>query len=211
MADADYEIDWDDYDEGEDSEQNRDEMRQYDKLGLDWPGGPFVSPTRWLVDGFLGGDIKWNSIDAKIYMQIPYLESKRDEFEMYQKRYGPGAQQWTNTFKAVVRPFTHNCGAKTIEDLSMSGTPEECKLFFTYLESFLWHKCNCGLIVGSDYIDGPDTGQTGYCIKTYGIGYTFEEPMWNPNYTWRPDGRNHKIFLFHKQLTEENAPVDYWG
>mgnify|MGYP001610293494 FL=1 len=203
------ESDWDDYDEEEDSEEHRD-VSQYEKLGLEWPGGPYVQPTRWYVDGFLGGDIKWNSIDAKIYMQIPYTEARRAEFEAHRKLYRTGIHPYVNTFQAYVRPFTHNCGAKTIGDLSMVGTSEECKLFMTYLESFLWHKCNCGLIVGSDYVDGTDVGYTGYCVKTYGTGYTVEEPTWNPNYTWK-NGRDHKIFLFHKQLTEANAPVNYWS
>lgn len=197
-------------DEYYDEEEEPEDVDEYGKLNLPWPGGPFVQPVRWYVEGILTGDIKWNNIDAQICLHIPYPETEKDKVQQIRDMYGDDANVTKRTFFVRVRPFTHNCGVKAIEDLSVSGSNEECKLFLTYLESFLWHKCNVGIIIGSDYVDGEDQGLTGRNIKTYGEGYTIEEPTWNPNYKWT-NGRNHKIFLFHKQLTEANVPVNYWS
>lgn len=193
----------------DDYEEEEEEMNQYEKLGLEWPGGPFMAPVKWRVEGILTGDVKWNNINAKIQMYIPYPESERASLEEHIQRYGRNANLYKKIFSVNVRPFTHNCGIKTIEDLALKGSIQKCKLFITYLESFLWHKCNCGIIIGSDYIDKQEEGDTGRIIKRYGIGYIIEEPTWNPNYTWL-GGKTHNIFLFHKQLGA-NVPVDYWG
>ena len=177
-----------------------DSMQNYEKLNLEWPGGPRIAPVRFYVDGVLDGDIKWNNIDALIKIEIPYSVNSLLKFP------SSTASKIDHYFSCKIRPFTHNCGAKTIEDVDTPGTREEKELFLTYVESFLWHQCNVGILLGSDCVDEGGLGVTAKNVLKFGKGYTQLPEVWNPNYTWN---ENHKIFLFYKNLGDY-VHVDYW-
>ena len=133
-------------------------------------------------DGVLDGDIDWNNSDGKISVRFP-----------------DGSEA-----SAVIKPFTANCGMKAMSYLYVSSLALK-KEFVTLVESFLYYCCNCGIVVGSDYIEkGEYIGSTLNMIKD--TDYVILPEVWNPNYSWNSE---HKICLFYKNL-DDSLP-DYWG
>ena len=193
-----FEEEEDDFEEEEDEDED---MRfkvtnLYEKdLSQYWPE-KLCAPLIWRVTGDLSGDINWNNIDAQIILNIPYSLDKKQEAEDYYKRYNSQAN--SAQFGVYIRPFTGNCGIKSIQYLN--GYSE---LFIKFMESFLYYCCNCGIIIGSDYEYG---GVKKDLIK-YSTNYIWTDPVWNPNYTFNLE---HKIQLFYKYL-DKDALVDYWG
>ena len=135
------------------------------------------------VSGTLSGDINWNDMDVQINIENP----------------------WKTTCN--IKPFTHNCGIKTIQDLYITiNMPDEVrKWLLLKLESFLFHCGNTGILIGSD-TTAPEMGQTLKTIKNDGIGYHIHDAVWNPNYTW---DLSHKICLFYKNLKGEDYVNDW--
>ncbi len=180
----------------------------------DFPGGERCAPVLCVVSGDLSGDIKWNNANAIMKISVPPTIDKKAMFDANTARYG--TPYYERHLSVEIKPFTSNCGAKAISHIGIMTHQiydEQNKQFLKYIESFLYHKCNCGILVGSDCIDfgsePPYGGMTGNFIKVFGQGYVISEPVWNPNYTWG-GAQNHKIFLFHKYLVVNELP-DYWG
>ena len=165
-------------------------INTYSRELLEWDY-PLSDKIHFGVDGTLTGDINWNSISARITINVPIsLDKQKPSFQA----------------SCSIKPFTGNCGIKTIESIVQFKSPYCLK----YIESFLYYCCNCTYLIGSDYIDlnRPSEGNTGRTIKLYGSGYTFTDSVWNQNYY---SCKDHKIFLFHKHLNEECGFVNYWG
>ena len=174
------------YDENDcydaDEEQNPIDTVEFKNLP-DFPG------YTWVVTGELTGDIKWNAINAEINLKNPngHLD-----------------------FKSNINSFTKNCGIKAISTLYFYSFDLNKARVLHYLESFCWHQCNCGLLIGSDYIDftcqPPSQGYTGRTIQEFGHGYQVLPSVWNPNYTWN---MKHEIYLFYKTLKGEDYSYDW--
>ena len=158
---------------------------------------PYLKNPIWEVIGDLQGDIDWNNIDATITLQVPYPKGHKDEnYDGFQ-----------NFYQIMVSPFTNNCGVKALHHISCSDKRTEFRRYFLNLvESFLYYCCNCGIIVGSDFIDGNWKGTTGEFLKQVDMGYTFTAPVWNPNYKFNP---HHNIFTFYKAL-DASTLINYW-
>lgn len=109
-----------------------------------------------------------------------------------------------NLFAVQIDGFTGNCGIKAIDHLYIRS-PKIAKQALKIIESFLYHRTNCGLVIGSDTIQ-PHIGETLSFIRNYGENYEISKPVWNPNYTW---AHNHRIALFQKDLTKTEH-VSYW-
>lgn len=105
--------------------------------------------------------------------------------------------------------FTGNCGVKAIDHLNFyPGHNDVKERIVKIFESFLYHRTNCGYVIGSDTIE-PHPGETIKSIKSYGKNYEFSKPTWNPNYIWS-GGKGHKIALFSKDLNKEEH-FNYWS
>lgn len=104
------------------------------------------------------------------------------------------------------RPFTHNCGAKAIENLWIRSLPVDDrhhpKRALFLLESFLWSCCNTGIIVGSDYSEGTTLRN----IRNYGVNYEMSQEVPNPNYIV-----THMIRLFYKNLLFTDGYLGLWA
>lgn len=105
-------------------------------------------------------------------------------------------------FSARIRPFTENCGAKSISHLYyLRGENGHFDKYLDILEYVLYDRCNAGLIVGSDFI----FGRTYNYIKKFGRGYVFSDHICNPTYG-KPKN-SHMIGLFYK-LQQDVKPPD---
>ena len=131
--------------------------------------------------GVLEGDYDWNNCDAKVYITF----NNENDFP----------------YRAVVKPFTSNCGIKAISHLY--GYTVHQQEFLEILESFLYYCCNTGIIVGSSC----QNDATSRVIKNSRIPYILSPNVWNPNYHW---DHEHEIFIFYKILNPDDL-VDYWG
>lgn len=144
------------------------------------------------ADGEITGSIKWNHLNCRLYMEL-LLNGSR----------------WTEGWMVDIKDPWRNCGSKTISCLSLGHyytSPEIKKEILQGIESFLWHKTNCSIIIGSD----QPHGGTAHQVREYGEGYVFSEPVWNPNYVGQP---NHTICIFHKNLDANYGATlpNYWG
>ena len=170
---------------------------------------PRIVPTEFYVDGDLSGDINWNNINANIYLRVhaPKELYSPESAQKYKRKYG--CLPFDFQFEAQVSPFTNNCGVKALHHLRAGKNDVNLKKkFLEYVESFLYYCCNCGIIVGSDYIQREyDTGATYRYLRDSGTDYVFTPEVWNPNYT---ETLNHNIFLFYKYLDATKLP-NYWG
>lgn len=131
-------------------------------------------------------DIKWNDMSGKISGHICNNQGAKIN----------------SLFSFQLVNFTGNCGAKAISHLSICPLVDQ-KIVMTFIESFAYHRTNCGILLGSDTNPGGHTYRT---IKEHGTGYTIGDPIWNPNYTWN---KKHKVSFFWKDLTKEKY-FDYW-
>ena len=171
----------DEYENEEDSEWN-ETMRfpscnTFSRM-VPW-GLDGLDQIEFKVVGTLTGDINFNALTGLATIYIP------TRYQMQMK----------------IDSFTSNCGVKSISGGYLYSI-EQSNKFMQIIESFLYYCCNCGIVVGSDWIRGSMLR----VIQSVG-NYTITEPVWNPNYTTNPD---HKILLFYKYL-DKNALVDYWG
>ena len=98
---------------------------------------------------------------------------------------------------AKIEPFTRNCGIKAISYIRGDTA------LWPVLESFLFHVCRAGIIIGSDYVGGPTLA----AIKDISGFEIDETPTWNPVYTWAKD---HTIVLFRKDLTYFKDTPNEW-
>lgn len=153
--------------------------------------------VKFLVDGNTNGsDIKINNFSGRVRLAV--------------LRNG---QEHASLFGCQVDCFTGNCGVKAIDHLwfqspiKVTDRVERNKEMLKILESFLYHRCNAGLVVGSDTSTTDYTGPTLANVTELGTGYQVGERIWNPNYTWRKD---HTISLFYKDLTV-GSHDNYWG
>lgn len=113
-------------------------------------------------------------------------------------------------FQIAVNPFTGNCGIKAVDHLSFQDTVlatqlrkewrEKC---IEMAESFLYHVCNAGIVLGSDSLGGATLSS----IQKYGKDYMFSDKVWNPNYTW---AKTHKVQVFSKILVDRKYPDETW-
>lgn len=132
-----------------------------------------------------GSDIRWNNSMGKI--KIVATDDK------------------TNRILASchIGQFTGNCGAKYIAHLHLSAPePKARKALLQIIESWAYHKTNCGFIVGSD-TTYPGEGQTIKHIKQDGEKYQVLPEVPNPNW-------NHKTSLFWKDITKQQH-VNHWA
>ena len=195
----------DDYPYEDDEYEEEDVTDSYIKKDLPIPGEEFCESPIFEVIGSLTGDIKWNNMDAQIKWKIPYFKHEKNKHDNYVERSG-GCVYYPFNYNVKITSFTSNCGAKAIS--SLGGPTEYMKLFINYLESFLYYKCNCGVIVGSDFfVSNEYHGGTGSNITKFGTGYTKTDLVWNPNYT-TPNSNKHNIFLFYKYLNKDEL-VNY--
>lgn len=137
-----------------------------------------------------GSDIKWNDMAGTLTMQI---------FDANQKMVG-------DLMNCQLVHFTGNCGVKAASHifLQAGGSVETYKALLAIIESFAYHRTNCGILMGSD----TEQGRTLGIVQKYGSKYQFTEKTWNPNYTWS-GAKDHKIVAFWKMLNEEKH-TDYW-
>lgn len=119
-----------------------------------------------------------------------------------------------NLFSCNLVHFTGNCGIKAMDHLSFFQLPatkdkhkDDYSKMLSIIESFAWHKTNCGFLIGSDTCAKGYKGATLMNIEQYGTNYHVSKPTWNPNYTWSKD---HKVVYFDKDLNSVKH-VDYWG
>lgn len=99
--------------------------------------------------------------------------------------------------------FTGNCGAKSIAHLSISAPNKKAqKQLLRIIESFAYHKTNCGILVGSD-TTYPYKGNTLKTVESVGENYHVLDSVPNPNW-------NHKTALFWTDLTQRKH-VDHWA
>jgi hypothetical protein len=108
-----------------------------------------------------------------------------------------------------ISSFTGNCGVKSIDHLYLCDQVDNKKLkteLLQILESLVFHRMNCGLLIGSDTNCDSHRGTTLRNIQLYGEGYEVDRPIWNPNYDW---DKTHKISLFRKDLTGFDH-TNYW-
>lgn len=128
-----------------------------------------------------GSDIRWNDMAGTI-------------------RFLAGAQQ---VGSCHLGHFTGNCGAKYIAHLQLNvPTPTAKKELLALIESFAYHKTNCGIIVGSDTMF-PYKGQTIKNIEEAGEAYEVLPQIPNPNW-------HHKTSLFWKDITKQTH-TDHWA
>ena len=99
----------------------------------------------------------------------------------------------------IIKPFTHNCGIKTIQELHIRGT--EFGIFLEYVENICYSMTNAGILIGSDW---SECGYTYHMIQKYGKNWEVTSPVWNPNYTWSSE---HKICLLYKYLEAPETPL----
>lgn len=142
-----------------------------------------------------GSDIKWNDMAGTLCGSV-----RVDDKEICQ------------LFSCNIVHFTGNCGIKSIDHLTITVPPlsdtltAERKEFLKILESFVYHKTNCGYLIGSDTCTTQYKGRTLMNILAYGENYHVSDAVWNPNYTWSKD---HKVAFFWKDLNKDKH-VDYW-
>ena len=193
----DYYEDEDEYEEWRDEDLSEVDWRTskrninvYEFHGLPLPTG--FERTVWRASGEFRGDIKWNNSSFQIDWYLYYDQDRRNQ-----------------QLSVKLEPFTTNCGIKAISYLrDHYNTDELVKTFIKHVENFAYHCCNAGIIVGSDAEENGYNGRTGQLIRAHGIDYVFTDLIWNPNYTWEP---NHKVFLFHKDLSKVGATYeDFW-
>jgi len=142
-------------------------------------------------------DIKWNAWSGRLAIQL-----------------SNGDQKIADVFNCEINPFTGNCGIKAIShvyfaaDQAMSAKDRKSwrARVLTMVEGFLYHVCNCGLVIGSDNNAGG-SWSTGGTVKEFGVDYTFSNWVWNPNYTW---SKGHKVQVFSKELVGRNYPDETW-
>ena len=96
--------------------------------------------------------------------------------------------------RCQIEPFTKNCGIKAISRLS-GHFPELWKI----VESFLFHVCRAGIVIGSDYTNGTSL----HIIKQLKNWQVDEVPVWNPTYYWNHE---HKVVVFRKSLFYPQTP-----
>ena len=191
-------------------EEEMSQITEWLKEGFDdFPGGPFVAPCKWYVFGTFDGDIKWNNSELTINFKRYYPLAHKDESDAIKNKYGE--LPVFDKLSCHITPFTENCGAKSLSHITGGRTPEDRIKFLELVESFMFHKMNCGILVGSDYKELATgySGRTGRTIKEAGKDYVILDSVWNPNYTWK-DGKDHNIFLFYKYLRPD-VYTDYWG
>lgn len=138
-------------------------------------------------------DIKWNDMSGEF--KIIVYDKTGAEFKIL--------------CGCKISSFTKNCGIKAIDHLYINSNNIDIAVYLLkILESFLFHRTNCGLVVGSDVNMTPSRyGGSLYNVITYGNGYIVTPPVWNPNYTW---SHKHTISLFHKDLTVVEHQ-DFWN
>ena len=143
--------------------------------------------------GEFSGDIKWNDSALKLIWKIP------TQYFNVSKSY---MREGIITSVELMR-FTGNCGFKAMSHLFVIDSFRKYTgEILNFIESFAYHRLNCGMLIGSDTVGG-DTYSN---IKKYGEGYKFSESTWNPNYTWGP---THKVLLYYKDLNEK-TPDPYF-
>lgn len=134
-----------------------------------------------------GSDIKWNNFSGKFKLSVVNKDGR----------------EVVPLISCQIDCFTGNCGVKSIDHLHLQWKndkkyAEVARQLIEVLESFLYHKTNCGLLIGSDtYVSKALRGQTITAVEEYGKDYKIGERTWNPNYTWDKD---HRIALFQKDL-----------
>jgi hypothetical protein len=136
-------------------------------------GGPFEPGSLAIIIRGTNqhSDIKWNHFQGSFKIQDP----KNKKYK----------------FSCVIDSITDNCGAKTIYHVRMLDPKDaHLKFYWQMLESFLWTKCNCSLLVGSD----SEYGGSKAIFDQ--VGFKYSDPIGNPNYGGR--GESHKIVLAHK-------------
>lgn len=127
-----------------------------------------------------GSDIKWNDSAGKLVISA---EGK-------------------NIASCHLVRFTGNCGAKSLAHLSISApTKEAKKALLAIIESFAFHKTNCGIIVGSD-TTYPGKGYTLQLVEAVGENYHVLDSVKNPNW-------NHKTALFWTDITKRKH-TNHW-
>lgn len=144
-----------------------------------------------------GSDIKWNDMAGTLWGSV-----RVDDKEIIQ------------LFSCNIVHFTGNCGIKSFDHLYFLTIPTQVKdqfvnqfkELFKVIESFVYHKTNCGYFIGSDTCTGAYKGRTLMNVLAYGENYHVSDAVWNPNYTWAKD---HKVAFYWKDLTQDKH-VDYW-
>lgn len=161
------------------------------------PAFPDEVSCKVIVDGATNqSDIKWNNLSGRFRLAVVR----------------PDAGEVASLIGCQIDCFTGNCGIKAIDHLhlfrhpSVPDTKEKYKELIKIVESFAYHKTNCGILIGSD-TNTNYRGTTLTNIMEYGDGYVVTEPVWNPNYTW---AKTHRISLFHKDLNAAEH-TQYWG
>ncbi len=118
------------------------------------------------VSGEFGGDIKWNDCALELSWSIP-----KNQFNV--------PKSWDRDgilAKVQLVRFTGNCGVKALSHLTIN--PELIKNtteILEFIESFAYHRLNCGILIGSDTTEGStysmikNTGNTIYFQTQLGI------------------------------------------
>lgn len=140
------------------------------------PASAIIPELTFIVEAAIkGSDIKWNDMEGVIRIV------DKSNFSYASCHLGH---------------FTGNCGAKYIAHLYLIKSH-----LLSLIESFAFHKTNCGLLIGSDTTE-PYTGNTLSLLKTHGKNYQVLPSVKNPNW-------NHHTALFWKDLNKETY-IDYW-
>ena len=127
--------------------------------------------------------------------------------ENIKRAYGTRFPYQTVTFSVNINTFTNNCGMKSITGLYCNQLDRSFqKQMLEYLESFLLYKCNAGVVVASDYVEGPLLGRVANLLINAGNGYIKSKEYINPNYA---TSETHRILLMYKELDAKTLP-NYW-
>jgi hypothetical protein len=167
------------------------------------PNGKFTAEA--IAYGSKGrSDIKWNDYAGTFKVQIK-----------------DGDVVLGSIISCNLIHFTGNCGVKAISHIGLApnwaGDPKAVgqlkdhpqaaaiKELLKVVESFAYHKLNCGWLLGSDTWSSYK-GRTLAIVTELGENYHVSDKTWNPNYTWSKD---HSIAFFNKDLNKAKH-VDYW-
>lgn len=165
--------------------------KDFDEIGIEFAKSINKPDLKTQIDAALtanGSDIKWNNMSGILQLNLT-----------------DGNIKYTIAHVGI-DCFTGNCGVKAIDHLSFYPNHDNLKSnILSIFESFLYHKTNCGILIGSDTVE-PHPGGTIKAIKSFGKNYEFSKPTWNPNYTW---SKQHRIAFFSKDLNKEEY-FNYW-
>jgi hypothetical protein len=132
-----------------------------------------------------GSDIKWNDFAGTLKANVCRVDNGEPTLPI---------------FNAQLVHFTGNCGIKALSHLRFvfpNTSDTFKKQCISLIESFAYHRTNCGMLVGSDTNTVGHKGATLDLVSRFGEGYVVVPPTWNPNYTW---AKHHCISLFWKDL-----------